>query len=50
MFSQARVKNSVGEGACVHGGGACVVGDMCGRGHAWQGACMAEGVHCGRHA
>ena len=21
--------------------GACVVGDMCGGGHAWRGACMA---------
>ena len=29
----------------MHGRGACVVGDMCGRGCAWQGACVAgEGV------
>ena len=22
-----------------------MAGDTCGRGHAWQGACMTEGVH-----
>ena len=55
-----------GRGACVAGGGACVAGAcvagacMAGEigvwwGHAWQGACMAEGdVHgrgavCGRY-
>ena len=28
------------------GGGACIAGGMCGRGHAWQGACMV-GRHVG---
>ena len=30
-------------------GGACVVGDMHGRGCAWQGAYMAGGAHEGGH-
>ena len=41
----------------VHGGrvymagGLCMAGGMSGRGHAWQGACMArEGLHGGGHA
>ena len=25
--------------------GACMVGGMCGRGHAWQGTCMTGGVN-----
>ena len=34
----------------VHGGGACVAGgDMHGRGHVWQGACLEGGV-CGSGA
>ena len=48
MFSQASVILSTGR--AVHGGGR----GMCGRGCAWQGACVAGGVHdwgiCGRGA
>ena len=35
MFLQLSVSHS------VHGGGACMAGDMHGGGHAWQGVCMA---------
>ena len=35
------------KGTCVAGGsGACMAGDVHGRGHARQGACVAGGVHC----
>ena len=58
IFSEVCVKNSV-HGGCVWQGdvwqggmcgrghawqGACMVG-VCGRGHAWQGACMTGGMH-----
>ena len=37
------------EGVCmaggVHGSGCQWQGGVCGWGHAWQGVCMAEGVH-----
>ena len=45
MFSPGCVKNSVKGRACLYGKGhawqgACVAG-----GHAWQGACVAGGMH-----
>ena len=40
---------------CMHGGGACLAGGVCGRGHAWQvggihgrGTCVAGGCVAGR--
>ena len=43
IFSEACVNNSVhGGGACI-AGGVCMAGGMHGRGHAWQGACIAWG-------
>ena len=50
MFSQVSVILSTGVGVCMaggggmHGGGACMVGDVHGRGHAWWGggACVAR--------
>ena len=41
IFSQMCVKNSV-QGVCM-AGGACMVGGVHGRGHAWQGACVSGG-------
>ena len=50
------VGHSVHSGACIAGvwqggmcgRGACMAGGvrgMCGRGHVWQGACVARGIH-----
>ena len=38
-----------GEGRCPWQG-RCVAGGIHGRGHAWQGVCMAKGDMCGRGA
>ena len=59
MFSQASVILSTGgfawwrRGVCGRGHvwqGACVAGGMHGRGHAWWGECMAGGMHGRGHA